>query len=136
MDTTRPEVAKAAQGHTRLDFSMGKPVAVLLGHMAGWAGADDSTVMPVPAGTSNGRNWSRAIVHGDSGVMAHVLVTGGTGFLGSHTIARLLASGHKVTTTLRSSKRQPDVERMLSMAEAPERERVSYVEADLTSDAG
>ncbi|MEU1342737.1 aldehyde reductase [Streptomyces sp. NPDC005827] len=68
--------------------------------------------------------------------MAHVLVTGGTGFLGSHTIARLLMSGHKVTTTLRSSKRQPDVERMLSVAEAPGREGVSYVEADLASDAG
>lgn len=75
-------------------------------------------------------------MHGDSGVMAHVVVTGGTGFLGSHTIARLLTSGHKVTTTLRSLKRQPDVEKMLSLAEAPGRERVSYVEADLTSDAG
>ncbi|MFJ9566405.1 NAD-dependent epimerase/dehydratase family protein [Streptomyces fuscichromogenes] len=68
--------------------------------------------------------------------MAHVLVTGGTGFLGSHAIARLLASGHKVTTTLRSLKRRPDVEKMLSVAEAPGREGVSYVKADLASDTG
>lgn len=68
--------------------------------------------------------------------MAHVLVTGGTGFLAAHTIARLLASGHSVTTTLRSLTRQPVVERMLAVAEAPGREGVRYVEADLNHDAG
>ena len=75
-------------------------------------------------------------MRGDSGGMAHVLVTGGSGFLGSHTIARLLASGHRVTATLRSLERRPDVEEMLSVAEAPGWEGVSYVEADLMSDAG
>ncbi|NEA99270.1 aldehyde reductase [Streptomyces sp. SID13726] len=68
--------------------------------------------------------------------MAHVLVTGGTGFLGSHLIARLLPAGHTVTTTVRSLARRPDVERMLAVAEAPHADGVSYVEADLTSDRG
>ncbi|MEV5478067.1 GDP-mannose 4,6-dehydratase [Streptomyces sp. NPDC052207] len=51
--------------------------------------------------------------------MAHVLVTGGTGFLGSHTIAQLLTTGHTVTTTVRSLARRSDVERMLAVAGAP-----------------
>ncbi|MEK8174577.1 NAD-dependent epimerase/dehydratase family protein [Streptomyces sp. M19] len=68
--------------------------------------------------------------------MAHVLVTGGTGFLGSHTIARLLTDGHTVTTTVRSAARRPDVERMLAVAGAPHADGVRYVEADLTSDRG
>ncbi|MFJ2017630.1 SDR family oxidoreductase [Streptomyces nodosus] len=68
--------------------------------------------------------------------MAHVLVTGGTGFLGSHTIAQLLTAGHTVTTTVRSLTRQSDVERMLIVAGSPHTDDVSYVEADLTSDRG
>ncbi|MFJ9539694.1 SDR family oxidoreductase [Streptomyces sp. NPDC101225] len=68
--------------------------------------------------------------------MAHVLVTGGTGFLGSHTIAQLLTAGHTVTTTVRSLARRPDVERMLTVAGAPHTDGVSYLEADLTSDRG
>lgn len=68
--------------------------------------------------------------------MAHILVTGGTGFLASHTIARLLMSGHSVTTTLRSLARRPDVAAMLDAAGAPGRDQVTYAEADLTSDAG
>lgn len=68
--------------------------------------------------------------------MAHVRVTGGTGFLGSHMIAQLLTAGHTVTTTVRSLARRPDVERMLVVAGAPHVDGVSYVEADLTSDSG
>ncbi|MEW2497287.1 aldehyde reductase [Streptomyces nodosus] len=68
--------------------------------------------------------------------MAHVLVTGGTGFLGSHSIAQLLTAGHTVTTTVRSLIRQSDVERMLIAAGSPRADDVSYVEADLTSDRG
>ncbi|MCI3274882.1 SDR family oxidoreductase [Streptomyces cylindrosporus] len=68
--------------------------------------------------------------------MAHVLVTGGTGFLASHTIAQLLAAGHTVTTTVRSLARRSDVERMLGVAGAPRTDTVSYVEADLTADRG
>jgi nucleoside-diphosphate-sugar epimerase len=68
--------------------------------------------------------------------MSTVLVTGGTGFVGAHAIAQLLAAGHDVRTTVRSRKRQGDVERMLAAAGAPHPERVSYFEADLTGDGG
>ncbi|MGW4299000.1 NAD-dependent epimerase/dehydratase family protein [Streptomyces sp. NPDC004376] len=68
--------------------------------------------------------------------MAHVLVTGGTGFLGAHTIARLLTAGHTVTTTVRSPGREPEVGRMLAAAGAPGRDGVRCVVADLGSDEG
>jgi dihydroflavonol-4-reductase len=68
--------------------------------------------------------------------MATVLVTGGTGFLGAHTIARLLADGHQVRTTMRSLSRQPDVETMLRTAQVPDAAGVRYFQADLTADVG
>ena len=34
--------------------------------------------------------------------MTTVLVTGGSGFIGSHTILQLLAQGHEVRTTVRN----------------------------------
>jgi dihydroflavonol-4-reductase len=68
--------------------------------------------------------------------MATVLVTGGTGFIGAHAIAQLLAAGHDVKTTMRSLDRRSDVERMLSVAEAPHPERVAYFAANLTHDDG
>jgi len=68
--------------------------------------------------------------------MATVLVTGGTGFLGAHTIARLLADGHDVRTTVRSLSRRAEVESMLATAEASEPTGVSFFRADLTADSG
>jgi dihydroflavonol-4-reductase len=68
--------------------------------------------------------------------MATVLVTGGTGFLGAHTVARLLADGHDVRTTVRSLSRRAEVESMLSTAKAREPAGVSFFRADLTADAG
>jgi dihydroflavonol-4-reductase len=68
--------------------------------------------------------------------MATVLVTGGTGFLGAHTVARLLTDGHQVRTTVRDLSRQPDVEAMLRTAGAPGRAGVQYVRADLTHGNG
>ena len=41
--------------------------------------------------------------------MSTILVTGGSGFIGSHTILQLLAAGHEVRTTIRNLKREADV---------------------------
>jgi dihydroflavonol-4-reductase len=68
--------------------------------------------------------------------MSTILVTGGTGFLGAHTIARLLADGNQVRTTLRSLSRRPDVDAMLATAQAPRADSVRYFRADLTADEG
>ena len=45
-----------------------------------------------------------------------VLVTGGSGFIGSHSILRLLAAGYNVRTTVRNLKRQGDARAMLRKA--------------------
>jgi dihydroflavonol-4-reductase len=68
--------------------------------------------------------------------MATVLVTGGTGFLGAHTIARLLAAGHDVRATVRSLSRRAEVESMLTTALAPDPGSVRLFQADLTADGG
>jgi nucleoside-diphosphate-sugar epimerase len=65
-----------------------------------------------------------------------VLVTGGSGFIGSHCIIRLLADGHSVRTTVRSLKREADVRAMLKAGGVDAGERVSFVAADLMNDAG
>lgn len=68
--------------------------------------------------------------------MGTVLVTGGSGFIGSHSIGRLLAEGHTVRTTVRTLKRESDVRRMLRQAGVEADSRLSFYEADLMSDAG
>jgi nucleoside-diphosphate-sugar epimerase len=68
--------------------------------------------------------------------MTSVLVTGGSGFVGSHCIAQLLAAGHTVRTTVRSEKRQGDVLAMLRAAGADPGDRLSFAVADLQKDAG
>lgn len=65
-----------------------------------------------------------------------VLVTGGSGFLGAHCIVQLLNAGYRVRTTVRSLKREPDVRAMVKAGGAEPDERLSFVAADLTSDAG
>jgi dihydroflavonol-4-reductase len=67
---------------------------------------------------------------------ATVLVTGGSGFLGSHTIALLLAAGHDVRTTVRSLAREPEVRAMLRQAGADPGDRLSFLAARLEADAG
>src|SRR5271155_1719336 len=67
-----------------------------------------------------------------------ILVTGGSGFIGSHCILQLLAAGHQVRTTVRSLKRQDDVRAMLKEGGCmlgPD-DRLSFFAADLMSDAG
>ncbi|OOG64540.1 epimerase [Rhodanobacter sp. B04] len=68
--------------------------------------------------------------------MSTVLVTGGSGFIGSQAILQLLAAGHLVRTTVRSLKREGDVRAMLQQGGAESTDRLSFVVADLESDAG
>src|SRR5689334_14406769 len=69
--------------------------------------------------------------------MSTVLVTGGTGFIGSHLIIQLLAAGHTVRTTVRNLKREADVREMLKVGGAPDPGgRLSFVQADLLKDDG
>ena len=68
--------------------------------------------------------------------MSTVLVTGGSGFIGSHAILQLLEQGHRVRTTVRSLKREDEVRAMLRQGGAEAGESLSFVAADLQNDAG
>jgi len=70
--------------------------------------------------------------------MSTVLVTGGSGFIGAHSILQLLAAGHTVRTTVRNLNRELEVRTMLregGLAEDPGN-RLSFFAADLERDAG
>ncbi|KAK4944971.1 hypothetical protein LTR10_015648 [Elasticomyces elasticus] len=69
---------------------------------------------------------------------ALILVTGGSGFVGSHCIVQLLGKGYRVRTTVRSLARADDVRQMLRVGGVAE-EQVNSVEfcaAELTKDDG
>jgi len=68
--------------------------------------------------------------------MSTVLVTGGSGFIGSHAILQLLNSGHIVRTTVRSLKREADARAMLKQASVEAGDHLFFFAADLEADAG
>jgi nucleoside-diphosphate-sugar epimerase len=68
--------------------------------------------------------------------MSVVLVTGGSGFIGSHCILQLLGAGHTVRTTVRNLKREGEVRALLKQGGAESGDRLSFFAADLESDAG
>lgn len=68
--------------------------------------------------------------------MATVLVTGGSGFIGSHSIVQLLQAGHTVRTTVRNLKREPEVRAMLKEGGADANAPVAFFAADLENDSG
>lgn len=67
--------------------------------------------------------------------MARVLVTGGSGFIGSHVMLRLLAEGHEVRATLRDPTRADEVRALLA-ANGANGAAVDFVHADLMQDDG
>jgi nucleoside-diphosphate-sugar epimerase len=68
--------------------------------------------------------------------MSTVLVTGGSGFVGSHVLLQLLSAGHVVRTTVRSLKREEGVRATLRAAGTDAGERLSFFAADLARDDG
>jgi nucleoside-diphosphate-sugar epimerase len=68
--------------------------------------------------------------------MATVLVTGGSGFIGSHALLQLLAAGHDVRTTVRSLSREPALRALLRANGADADARLQFFAADLEKDAG
>lgn len=68
--------------------------------------------------------------------MARVVVTGGSGFLGSHCVARLLDAGHQVRATIRHENREAPARAMLLRAGTAGAGRIEFAVADLSVDAG
>jgi dihydroflavonol-4-reductase len=64
-----------------------------------------------------------------------VLVTGGSGFLGSWCLIELLRRGYPVRTTVRSLSREPEVRAMVA-SQVDAGDRLSVLAADLRSDDG
>lgn len=68
--------------------------------------------------------------------MSRVLVTGGSGFIGSHALLELLERGHEVRTTVRSRSSGAKVGALLKAGGLEPGARLSFVTADLGEDGG
>lgn len=65
-----------------------------------------------------------------------VLVTGGTGFVGAHSVARLLREGHRVRLTVRRTGQEAEVRAALRQAGAAPDGRLEFALASLDADDG
>lgn len=63
-----------------------------------------------------------------------VLVTGGSGFVGVHSILQLLQKGYNVKTTVRNLKRKDEVIKMLKNGGITSVDNLTFITADLTKD--
>jgi nucleoside-diphosphate-sugar epimerase len=68
--------------------------------------------------------------------MSEVLVTGGSGYIGSWCVLALLNNGHTVRITVRDLKKEPAVRAMLRAGGAPQDAKLTVLQADLQQDAG
>lgn len=68
--------------------------------------------------------------------MAEVLVTGGSGYIGSWCVLALLNAGHSVRTTVRNRSREPELRTMLQRVGTAPDAPLRVLTADLTRDAG
>lgn len=65
-----------------------------------------------------------------------VLVSGGSGFVGSHAILQLLKEGYQVRTTVRSLSREAEVRAMIKEGGIAAGHQLSFIAAELSSDQG
>jgi nucleoside-diphosphate-sugar epimerase len=63
-----------------------------------------------------------------------VLVTGGSGFLGTHIILQLLRKGYRVRTTLRSLAKKAEIIESLQIGGITSFDKLSFIETSLTED--
>lgn len=68
--------------------------------------------------------------------MSTVLVTGGSGFVGTNCIIQLLNKEYVVRTTIRDSKKKEEILSALRKADVEPKDRLSFFEANLLSDGG